>query len=160
MLHQASGLALWPQLDTRCSANAIAQFCVTLWHRYAMGCLQASVRAQLDLCFKHTCVWTLQTALPSAAMCGTLHQAGAALGVLHIGSEPDMPASQGPVRGKPGRVVQEPLAVLRTTLSQLAAHDGAASRYLVVLAMEVGERGHAEKAVRLTEEFEGRCALL
>ena len=54
--------------------------------------------------------------------------------------------------------VQEPMSVLKGTLTGLAEHPGARERYLVVLAMEAGEKGHADKALKLIAEFAGRCA--
>jgi hypothetical protein len=47
--------------------------------------------------------------------------------------------------------------VLKGTLAGLAEHPGARERYLVVLAMEAGEAGHADKALKLIAEFSGRC---
>ncbi len=49
--------------------------------------------------------------------------------------------------------------MLKGTLAGLAEHPGARERYLVVLAMEAGEAGHADKALKLIAEFSGRCAL-
>lgn len=54
--------------------------------------------------------------------------------------------------------MQEPMSVLKGTLTGLAEHPGARERYLVVLAMEAGEKGHADKALKLIAEFAGRCA--
>ena len=54
--------------------------------------------------------------------------------------------------------MQEPVSVLKGTLTGLAEHPGARERYLVVLAMEAGEKGHADKALKLIAEFAGRCA--
>jgi len=50
------------------------------------------------------------------------------------------------------------MSVLKGTLAGLAEHPGARERYLVVLAMEAGEAGHADKALKLIAEFSGRCA--
>ncbi|KAK9843528.1 hypothetical protein WJX81_007436 [Elliptochloris bilobata] len=51
---------------------------------------------------------------------------------------------------------KEPMSVLKGTLTGLAEHPGARERYLVVLAMEAGENGHADKALKLIAEFSGR----
>ena len=56
--------------------------------------------------------------------------------------------------------VQEPMSVLKGTLAGLAEHPGARERYLVVVAMEAGEKGHADKALKLIAEFAGRCDLM
>eukprot|EP00884_Botryococcus_braunii_P004764 jgi/Botrbrau1/14289/Bobra.0369s0003.1 len=50
----------------------------------------------------------------------------------------------------------EPLSMLRSTLEHLARHRGAVHRYLVILAMEVKEIGHEEKARQLQNEFRHR----
>ncbi|KAI9159219.1 hypothetical protein H9P43_008558 [Blastocladiella emersonii ATCC 22665] len=47
----------------------------------------------------------------------------------------------------------EPEPLLRDTLARLAAHPAARDRYLVVLAMEASEHGHAEKAARLAAAY-------
>lgn len=49
------------------------------------------------------------------------------------------------------------MSLLKGTLQQLAEHKTAPERYLIVLAMEAGEEGHAAKAGKLIEEFGGRC---
>ena len=59
--------------------------------------------------------------------------------------------------GAPG-VLQEPMSLLKGTLQQLAEHKTAPERYLIVLAMEAGEEGHAAKAGKLIEEFGSRSA--
>lgn len=56
------------------------------------------------------------------------------------------------------RRAQEPMSVLKGTLAGLAGHPGARERYLVVLAMEAGEQGHADKALKLVAEFSDQCA--
>ena len=48
--------------------------------------------------------------------------------------------------------------MLKGTLAGLAGHPGARERYLVVLAMEAGEKGHADKALKLVAEFSDQCA--
>lgn len=50
--------------------------------------------------------------------------------------------------------------MLRSTLEHLARHRSAARRYLVILAMEMKESGHEEKARQLQNEFQNRCTLL
>ena len=55
-------------------------------------------------------------------------------------------------------VLQEPMSLLKGTLQQLAEHKTAPERYLIVLAMEDGEEGHAAKAGKLIAEFGSRCA--
>jgi hypothetical protein len=56
--------------------------------------------------------------------------------------------------------MQEPMNMLKSTLEHLAKHAGAKERYLVILAMEVKETGHEEKAHHLQGEYGFRCGSL
>ncbi|ORZ37474.1 hypothetical protein BCR44DRAFT_49111 [Catenaria anguillulae PL171] len=51
---------------------------------------------------------------------------------------------------------QEPITLLRATLTQLAQHRSARSHYMIVLAMEAAEGSEGEsKAVQLSSDFKG-----
>ncbi|KXS20806.1 hypothetical protein M427DRAFT_27898 [Gonapodya prolifera JEL478] len=49
----------------------------------------------------------------------------------------------------------EPIELLRKTISRLSQHHLAPTNYILLLAMEASESGHAVKSARLVDEFRG-----
>ncbi|KAJ3341777.1 hypothetical protein HDU93_004161 [Gonapodya sp. JEL0774] len=49
----------------------------------------------------------------------------------------------------------EPIELMRKTIGRLAQHNLAPTNYILLLAMEASETGHATKSARLVEEYKG-----